>query len=200
MQLIKARNIAIEICKILQPFCVKDRIHIAGSIRREKDFVKDIEIVCLPQKLRTGSISLFDDDPGIEIIDQRFSDNVKSLGKIVMGKVTGKQMKIELPEGILLDLFMPDDFDFYREYAIRTGSAKYSFFNIAYGWKKVGWCGSDKGLRKQSDCIFHKSSEKDKGRWICKNPDAEKPPVWQSEKEFFEWIKVEWLHPKYRSL
>ena len=71
----------------------------------------------------------------------------------------GKYMQIKLRENIILDLFMPDDFDYYRQYAIRTGSADYAAKIIATGWKKKGWCGSDKGLRKISDCVETKTPD-----------------------------------------
>jgi DNA polymerase/3'-5' exonuclease PolX len=45
MELIKARRIAEELVKILRPAC--SRVEIAGSIRREKSEVKDIELVAV---------------------------------------------------------------------------------------------------------------------------------------------------------
>lgn len=44
----EAKTIALEIYELLKPHC--ERIKIAGSIRREKAFVNDIEIVCIPKK------------------------------------------------------------------------------------------------------------------------------------------------------
>lgn len=190
----KAKQIAIEVGNAIAPYC--EKINIAGSIRRQRSEVKDIELICIPKK--TEMLDLFGDVVG-KVIDERFTSSVKMLGKIIKGQPTGKMMQIELPEKIMLDLFIPYDFDYYRQYAIRTGSSQYSHYNIANGWLKIGWCGSDMGLRKQSDCVEHKDKA-GKTHWICKNPNAEKPPVWQSEKEFFEWIKVPFLDPKYRSL
>jgi len=47
MDLKTAADIAVKICFILQPNC--ELIHLAGSIRRRKPEVKDIEIVCSPK-------------------------------------------------------------------------------------------------------------------------------------------------------
>lgn len=44
-----ASTIAVQICTTLTPHCIPDRVRIAGSIRRKKAEVKDIEVVCLPR-------------------------------------------------------------------------------------------------------------------------------------------------------
>ena len=182
--------IAKEVFDVLKPYC--DRIHIAGSIRREKDFVGDIEIVCQPR------VEILKDelwDEGI-IRNLEFCNIVDGWQK-VKGDSEGKYTQRILPiSNMKLDLFMPDDFDYYRQLAIRTGSSDYSFKVIANGWKNKGWCGSDKGLRLQSDCV--KKGNPPNDRWVCINPEAEKPPHWMSEEEFFEWIRVKWIHPKER--
>ena len=40
-----ASSIASEICELLEPFC--EKVEVAGSIRRGKPIVKDIEIVAV---------------------------------------------------------------------------------------------------------------------------------------------------------
>jgi DNA polymerase/3'-5' exonuclease PolX len=187
-----AQKIAVNICYKLQPYC--EKINIAGSVRRQKLQVKDIEIVCIP-KVEVLK-DMFGWDEGI-IRSVEFSKIVNELGKIIKGNSDGKYIQIELPEGVNLDLFIPDDFDYYRQYAIRTGSADYSAKVIAGGWRKIGWCGSDKGLRKMSDCVESKTPD-GKSKWKCINADAGLPPVWKSEEHFFEWLNVKWLHPSQR--
>lgn len=186
------QKIAVDICYILQPFC--EKINIAGSVRRKKKEPKDIEIICIPKKEILKD--MFGWDEGV-IVDLQFQKEVEQLGEIIKGKTDGKYMQIKLPQGINLDLFMPDDFDYYRQYAIRTGSADYAFKIIANGWKKKGWCGSNKGLRKISDCIEIKGSD-GKSKWNCVKANAELPPVWKSEEEFFNWINVKMLPPHER--
>ncbi len=58
MRFEKAYSIAERVMKLLKPFC--DRIEIAGSLRREKEEVKDIEIVAIPKSNREGWIRLED--------------------------------------------------------------------------------------------------------------------------------------------
>ncbi|MCO5252579.1 MAG: hypothetical protein M9949_14320 [Candidatus Kapabacteria bacterium] len=191
----EALAIAESKVELLRPHCTK--IDIAGSIRRLKLDVKDIEIVCLPQEFKARLYirnNLFEGGS----VTPNFADTIYSLGLPVKGQPNGKYMQIASHEGINLDLFMPDDFDYYRQFAIRTGSAEYAMKVIAAGWRKIGWCGSDKGLRKVSDCV-EKKDKNGKSSWRCVNLDAELPPVWESEQEFFAWLGVKWIEPQYRN-
>ena len=47
MTLERAKEIAEKVVSQLSPYC--ERIEIAGSVRREKPFPKDVEIVCIPR-------------------------------------------------------------------------------------------------------------------------------------------------------
>lgn len=198
MNLKQAKEIAVNTCYKLEPYCKKGFLRIAGSIRREKPEPKDIEIVALPILAQSDQNNLFDLAPTQKIYCPDFVNILKSIGNIIKGNPeSGKYIQIELHQGIKLDLFLPDDFDFYRQFAIRTGSSDYSGKVIASAWRKKGWCGSDKGLRKIVDCIEVKDKD-GKSKWKCINPGAELPPHWKSEEAFFEWIGVEWMHPTKR--
>ena len=118
MELEKAKKIAKVCVAWLELFC--SRIEIAGSIRREKPEVKDIEIVCIPSDIK------------------RFTDVVNSWGK-VKGEPTGKYTQRILPSGIKLDLFMANERNWGLIYAIRTGSAEFSHKVLARGWVKAGY-------------------------------------------------------------
>jgi len=197
MLLSPAKEIAIGLWGQLKSHC--EICKVAGSIRREKPEVKDIEIVCLP-KMVMGK-DLFENDT-VAVRSQEFDKTVSSLGEIVKGKFGGKYMQIKLKDwDIVLDLFTPDDFDFYRQFAIRTGSADWTSRYIAGGWKKIGWCGSDAGLRLQSQCEG-KEGPDGKTKWRFNVPKAQEvlPPVWKSEKELFDWLKLKWVEPKNRNI
>jgi DNA polymerase/3'-5' exonuclease PolX len=198
MRLNEAKQLAKVAGLKLQPFTT--RINIAGSIRREKPDVKDIEIICLPKYIDGTQTGLFSDVPPVQVISLNFVETVRSLGKVIKGKPDGRYMQIELPQRINLDLFMPDPDDYFRQYAVRTGSADYAHKTIAAGWKRKGWCGSNMGLRRIVDCEEECDPLTYKGRWICVNPHGEKPPVWKSEQEFFDWIGVPWIMPKLRTI
>lgn len=182
MEYQKALEIAFGVFVQLELYC--EKIDVAGSIRRMNPEVKDIEICAIPKPYEIG---LF--ESGFATIVNQWE---KVKGELEYGKC--KYTQRVLPQGIKLDLFMPHDFDYYRQLAIRTGSADYSHQVIANGWLKLGWCGSDKGLRKQSDCI------RVKDKWKCENADCELPPVWKDERGFFNWINVPYIEPQYRNI
>ena len=118
MRLSEVKAIAEKYQNFLKPYC--SRIEIAGSIRREKPEVKDIEIVVIPKDL-TG-----------------FSNEVNKLEK-VKGEPTGKYTQRILPEGIKLDLFIANEKNWGLIFAIRTGSADFSHNVLAMGWVKKGY-------------------------------------------------------------
>jgi len=129
MKLSEAKAIADKYVEMLNPFC--KRIEIAGSIRREKPEVGDIEIVCIRNTKYLRS----------------FCDAVDSLRK-VKGSPIGKYTQRVLPEGIKLDLFMCNKDNWGLIYAIRTGSAEFSHEVLATGWVKAGFNSVDGRLFK----------------------------------------------------
>lgn len=189
-----AKDIAVSTCYLLQPYC--DKINIAGGIRRKKADVHDIEIMAQP-KTEFIKIDLFENTK--EVRSQEFINIVNKLGHVKKGQPTGKMMQIELVEKIVIDLFMPEPHDYFRQFAVRTGSRDYSEKVIATGWVKIGWVGSDQGLRKKSDCVQIKLPSGAK-YWKCVNPLADLPPCWESEKHFFEWLMIRWVEPQNRNL
>jgi len=195
MELKTALEIANKLVETLSPHCTL--INIAGSCRREKSEVKDIEIVALPKYIQIPSEppGLFDDIPPLmkTVISPQYVSEYNKIGRKIKGKPDGRYCQFELSEGINLDLFTPQENDYYRIFAMRTGSSGYSAKVLAIGWKNLGWCGTDDGLRKIMDCKKDISK-----KWKCINPNPELPPIWGSEEEFFEWIKVKWIEPSRR--
>lgn len=192
MEYSKASKIAIDICYKLQPHC--EVIKIAGSVRRKKPEVKDIEICAI---LKREEIKDLFGETINWIISPEAVEIIRSLGQIGKGTPDGKYMQILLNEGIYLDLFLPSKSDFYRQYAIRTGSADYSYKFIATGWKKIGWVGTPHGLRLRSQCTERKTPD-GKSLWICHYKVPTLPPVWKSEEEFFNWMGVKYLKAEER--
>jgi len=111
----------------LTPYC--ERLEIAGSIRRKKSEVKDIEIVAIPKPYEIG---LFEN--GLAYIVNQWE---KVKGEMIYGKV--KYTQRILPDGIKLDLFFAEIGNFGLIYATRTGSADYSHKVLASGWVKRGY-------------------------------------------------------------
>lgn len=198
-----AAKIAVSACKQLQQFC--EVIHIVGSLRRisgmrgrETMEIKDIDIMCVPRFTEVVSFELFGETVAKKKISINFVDTIKSIGKIEKGSPDGRYMSLNV-KGAKVDVFMPDPVDYYRQYCIRTGSAEYIRWNIADAWVKRGWCGTDQGLRRITDCreVF---SVTDKKKWQIVNPNGEQPPAWESEEHFFKWLGLEWIHPRFRTI
>jgi DNA polymerase/3'-5' exonuclease PolX len=169
MILKKAEEIAESIRASLAPHC--GRCEIAGSIRRKKSDVGDIEIVAIPKTipgdLFGGNIAR---DPAfVDVVHQW-----PGLKGSPYGKYTQRWIKGE----IKLDLFMavPDNWGLI--YAIRTGSALYSHHVLAEAWVKAGYHGNGGMLRLQ---------------------DGTAVPV-REERDLFDMIGVPWMEPEKRNL
>lgn len=138
MKLEQALEIAEKVKASLAPHC--ERIAIAGSIRRKKPEVKDIEIVAIPKPFGTG---LF--ESGVAAIVNQW--------KKVKGELPCKYTQRILPEGIKLDLFFATPENWGYVFAIRTGSDDYSHKVLAANWVKQGYKGVDGNLTYKGEVI-----------------------------------------------
>ena len=152
MKLQDAHSIAVKTLELIRPHCY--RCEIAGSIRREKPEVKDIEIVAIPRPYQGG---LFED--GLASVINKWE---KVKGEMEYGKV--KYTQRILPEGIKLDLFFAEPENWGLIFAIRTGSAEYSHKVLASSWVKAGyvsrdgylWHGRDKYNCREEEDLFRR--------------------------------------------
>jgi len=172
MNLNQVTEIAERIRAELAPFC--ERIEIAGSIRRRKPEVGDIEIVCIPKTYETGMFQ-----GGDTVVDPDFCAMVDRW-PAVKGKPTGKYTQRLLPDGINLDLFIARPENWGLIFAIRTGSAAYSHDVLAAGWCRAGYHSMDGHLTK---------TEYKNGEYKHK-----KIPV-REERDLFDLIGIPWSDP-----
>lgn len=195
MQLNRANAIAERIRDHLKPWT--RRIDIAGSVRRRVADVGDIEIVAVPLEVPAtkslfGTVERWMHAP-------EFVQRVYDLGEVIKGNpADGRMVQIEIRNTsgefiIKCDLFMPQYDDYFRQLAIRTGSATYSG-GLARAWKANGWVGTPDGLRLRSQC-----KELGEHRWQCVHERPTLPPVWKSEQEFFTWLGIHWMEPQQRN-
>jgi len=200
VKLEEAKKIALDIWEKMKDLCEPKHCKIAGSIRRERPDVKDIEVVALPKMIET--CDMFGEVTG-KIRTKEWVELVYSLGTAVKGTPNGKYTQIKLRDhDINLDLFMPDTDDYWRILTIRTGSAEWVKQYIAGGWSRQGWCGTkDGGLIMKSQC---KGITQPNGHvlWFPNVSEGTKmrPPIFNSEKDFFEWLKLPYVHPKDRNI
>lgn len=159
----------------LKPFC--DRIEIAGSIRRKKPEVKDIEIVCIPKEFDLPD--LFNRKSTMRDVEFVYALRGED-GKVIRlsgDPERGKYIKLHLQEhNINVDVFIatPDNWGYI--YAIRTGSADFSHRVLAAHWKRAGYHGEDGMLR-----------------------DDHGPVPVREEADLFKLIGLDWVEPEYRT-
>lgn len=173
MKLSEARPIALNLVQRLAPYC--ERCEIAGSVRRCKPDVGDIEIVCIPRTIRFTE--LFGTAAGFR--DKEWSLAVVKLGRVIKGDVfKGRYVQIAHPAGIHVDLFTATRDNWGLIYAIRTGSARFSHEVLARGWVRAGYR-SEEGMLRDVHTKHHL-------------------PVYE-ESDLFNLIGVRWMPPENRS-
>jgi DNA polymerase/3'-5' exonuclease PolX len=108
MELIQAQNISQEIIDKLSPFCQPGKCVVAGSIRRRKPFVHDIDIVCIVEH------------------EGPFLAALQSMGKIKSG--AGKLIRLGMgfSKGIDADIYIATPKTWATLLLIRTGSKEHN--------------------------------------------------------------------------
>ena len=115
MELEKGQRIATEVIKLLSPYC--KRIQVAGSIRRRKLEVNDIDLVLIPDNL------------------WNLHQEIMRLGKVRMSGSRIMRVTVGLAQ---IDLYFADEENWATFLLIRTGS-KENNIRLATLAKKRGW-------------------------------------------------------------
>lgn len=131
MELQKAEKIADDVVSRLAPYC--HRLEVAGSIRRRKPFVNDIDMVLIP-----------DDREAVDRI-------LMQLGKLRMSGL--KIARVEM-ESITLDVYYATPETWATLLLIRTGSMENNI-RLAGLAKKRAW-----RLKASGDGLFNKRGER----------------------------------------
>lgn len=146
MKLEQAQLLAAALVDLLRPHCL--RVEIAGSVRRQKAEVGDIELVAIPRT--EPAVDLFSDAPAVRSRD--FIAAALSIGELIRGDpTTGKYSKFLMGDEnpTQVDLFMVIPENWGLQFAIRTGSADFSHQVLAKGWCRVG-LESDEGMLRSA--------------------------------------------------
>lgn len=114
MKLHEAAEMALGVAHSMYPHC--DTLLLAGSVRRKKPEVKDIEFVIVPKPYQSG---LFQD--GLAAVVNQWK---KVKGEMEYGKV--KYTQRILKEGVKLDLFFATPENLGYIYMLRTGSSEWN--------------------------------------------------------------------------
>lgn len=132
MKLQKAKAIAEELVDLLKLAC--ERVAIAGSIRRQKPDVGDIEILCIPRF--DEGIDLLERTLGYFMLRQVFDYRRDKRGRITYGPKNN--LLVHKPSGIGVDIFSTTEECWWVALAIRTGPKELNIA-IAMAAQKQGW-------------------------------------------------------------
>lgn len=118
MELERAKTIAKEVVKRLSPYCQK--IETAGSIRRQRPFPRDIDIVLIPS-----------DAWNLEA-------EVLAMARPFQPKLSGEKLKRFTFNGVQVDLYFASEKTWATLLLIRTGSTENNIRLCSIA-KKKGW-------------------------------------------------------------
>ncbi len=134
MQLQRAQKIASEVIERLCPYCTK--IEVAGSIRRRKPTVHDIDIVLIPA------------DPW------NLEQEIRELARPFTPTLSGDKLKRFNYNDTQIDLYFADEKTWATLLLIRTGS-KENNIRLCTLAKKEGW-----HLSASGDGLFNEKGER----------------------------------------
>lgn len=167
MELEKAKEIAEQLKALLAPWC--ERIEIAGSIRRRKPAVGDIELLCIPKY--DGHADQLDGQIGMLMSQGVLDARRNKLGSVVYGPKNKLLRHVE--SGIGVDIFSTTWQCWPVALVVRTGGKITN--------QRISMAALRKGYR------FHAY-----GRGFS-TPDGE--IICRSEREVFEAVNLPYLAP-----
>ncbi len=159
----------------LAPMC--QRIELAGSARRQKAVVHDLEFVLIPKW--EIERDMFGSPVEISLLQMGFSGLARQWGAKVI-KDGPKYKQLILSEGLPLDIFISDTTRWGVELLIRTGPAEFSKRCVTA--RKAG------GLLP-SNCAIKDGWKVYRGATVLPMPD---------EKDFLELLGLGWTDPRDR--
>ncbi|MBA7694058.1 DNA polymerase/3'-5' exonuclease PolX [subsurface metagenome] len=131
IELERAQRTAEAIVKRLSPYC--SRIEVAGSVRRKKSQVNDIDLVLIPTDL------------------WNFHAELKKLGQL---KMSGTKIMRVMVGNTQIDIYVADEATWATLLLIRTGSAENNI-RLATLAKKRGW-----RLAASGDGLFNENGKR----------------------------------------
>lgn len=168
LSLSEALKLTVDIFEILRPLC--DRVCVAGSVRREKSDVGDIEYVCVPKITH----DLFGEVRTSSWIKARMSEHYDFL-------VGGEALQKYDLGPLHLELYITTPEKWGMIYTIRTGSAEFTHRLVTS--KKYGGL-----MPSYLHCVDGRIARIDNGE-LLDTPE---------EKDVFKVLGIPWIEPKLR--
>ena len=153
----QAIKVAEELRALLAPAC--ERIEIAGSLRRKKATVGDMELLCIPHP----SENLFRTDLLDEAVSRLLGGLLPllALRPSIRGVTTygpKNKLLIHLPSGIGVDIFSADAENFGMSLLVRTGSRDFNV-RVMARLKALGMAGHAYPKPGQGGITSHSGEE-----------------------------------------
>lgn len=125
----EAERLATEVLLLLAPAC--ERLSVAGSIRRRKPDVGDIEVVAIPTLIAQPDLFGGDGGEPRNLLEERVeellaAEDLTPRRNKVGQPALGRQNKLLTFRGFALDLFITDADRWAVTFAIRTGPSDFS--------------------------------------------------------------------------
>lgn len=131
MDLSIARSIAQEVVTKLEPYC--ERVEVVGSVRRRKQFPRDIDILLIPRNQGQLALALY------------------NLGGPRLG---GKKLEERIYNGVQVDFYFATPETWFTLLLIRTGSKEHNIKLVTRA-KHRGW-----HLFANGKGLFNKNGER----------------------------------------
>ncbi len=170
MELERAKAIAERFKELLGPSC--DQIEIAGSIRRQKTDVGDIELLVIPKYIA-----------GVDMLDAKIQTLIQlgtldyrlnKLGRKVYGPKN--KLLLHVPSGIGVDVFSTTEECWPVSLVVRTGGKKTNM--------RIAWAALEKGYQFHA---YGSGFTTPQGEIVC-----------HSEREVFETVGLSYQRPEER--
>jgi DNA polymerase/3'-5' exonuclease PolX len=164
-----ALDIAVTVIEALKGGC--DRIEIAGSLRRKRSEVHDVEIVCIPKKVE-ASVDLF----GVptEVRSPQFYCAFEKWEVLKGSPQHGKYIKAQV-QGVAVDVFTAAAENWGWIFTLRTGPADFGHYTIVSQLKRCQYKAVDGFIFRRDKLV----------------------PV-REEKDLFAMLNLKYIEPEYR--
>lgn len=133
--------VARELVKALDPYC--ERLIVAGSLRRRKEMVGDVELLYVPKRVTVPVDMFLSTD--VQAVDTKLEalilSGVLALRKNVNGSTMWgehNKLAVHVASGIPVDLFSVQESGWFSYLVCRTGGAQNNI-RIASAAKSKGW-------------------------------------------------------------
>lgn len=158
-----------ELCFHLMPACEVDRIIVAGSLRRRKQLVGDVEIVYVSKEICSSRSDLFRPPDIVPVVDCVLCDLISSKklkerlncdGNVTWGDKNKYAVHVET--GIPVDLFATTEAAWFNYLVCRTGPAELNIrISQAAAARGLAWHPYRSGFTDREGNVIRVGSERE---------------------------------------